>query len=155
MVAFVLYEKHICLNENKILSCVFFQKFHNFRSFFYIYLFFGCAGSLLLCGRFSPVVASGGYCLAAVRELLAEVASLGVEQGLQGTCSCGPWALGHMLSSYGAQTQLLCGMWGLPGSGIDRMSPALAGRLFTTEPPRKPQFQLFLSVIYQFRGAAV
>jgi len=26
-------------------------------------------------------------------------------------------------------------MWDLPGSGIRSMSPALAGRFFTTEPP--------------------
>jgi len=29
-------------------------------------------------------------------------------------------------------------MWDLPGSGIEPMSPALAGRFFTTEPAGKP-----------------
>ena len=29
-------------------------------------------------------------------------------------------------------------MWNLPGPGIKPVSPALAGRFFTTEPPRKP-----------------
>ena len=29
-------------------------------------------------------------------------------------------------------------MWGLPRSGIESMSPALAGGFFTTEPPGKP-----------------
>ena len=29
---------------------------------------------------------------------------------------------------------------GLPGSGIEPMSPSLAGTFFTTEPPRKPRF---------------
>ena len=28
-------------------------------------------------------------------------------------------------------------MWDLPGSGIERVSPALAGRFFTTKPPGK------------------
>ena len=28
-------------------------------------------------------------------------------------------------------------MWDLPGPGIELMSPALAGRFFTTEPPGK------------------
>ena len=28
-------------------------------------------------------------------------------------------------------------MWGLPGPGIEPMSPALAGRFFTTAPPEK------------------
>ena len=30
------------------------------------------------------------------------------------------------------------GMWDLPGAGIGPVSPALAGGLFTTEPPEKP-----------------
>ena len=30
------------------------------------------------------------------------------------------------------------GMWGLPGSGIEPVSPALAGRFFTLGPPGKP-----------------
>ena len=29
-------------------------------------------------------------------------------------------------------------MWDLPRSGIEPMSPALAGRFFATEPPGKP-----------------
>ena len=28
--------------------------------------------------------------------------------------------------------------WGLPGPGVEPVSPALAGRFFTTEPKRKP-----------------
>ena len=31
-------------------------------------------------------------------------------------------------------------MWALPESGIDPVSPAVAGRFFTTEPPGKPPF---------------
>ena len=37
-----------------------------------------------------------------------------------------------------AQAQLLYDMWDLPGSGMEPVSPALAGRFFTTEPPGKP-----------------
>ena len=33
---------------------------------------------------------------------------------------------------------MLRGMWDLPGPGIESVSPALAGRFFTTEPPGKP-----------------
>ena len=29
-------------------------------------------------------------------------------------------------------------MWDLPGSGIEPVSPSLAGKFFTTEPPGKP-----------------
>ena len=56
----------------------------------------------------------------------------------------------HGLSSYGSRVldhrpvaavhadELLCSMWDLPGPGIEPVSPALAGRFFTTEPPGKP-----------------
>ena len=44
------------------------------------------------------------------------------------------------LSSSGTQAQLLHGMWGLSGPGIEPASPALAGGSFDTEPPRKPLF---------------
>ena len=36
-------------------------------------------------------------------------------------------------------------MWELPGSGIELMSPALAGGFFTTEPPAKPPEGRFLT----------
>ena len=36
------------------------------------------------------------------------------------------------------QAQLPCGMWDVPGLGIDPVSPALAGELFTTEPSGRP-----------------
>ena len=52
--------------------------------------------------------------------------------------SCGSWALEHRLNSCSTQAQMLCGMWDLPKSGIEPVSPALAGRFFTTEPPQKP-----------------
>ena len=42
------------------------------------------------------------------------------------------------LSSCGVQAQLPCGMWDVPGLGIDPVSPALAGELFTTEPSGRP-----------------
>ena len=34
--------------------------------------------------------------------------------------------------------KLLQGMWDLPGSWIEPMSPELAGGFFTTEPPGRP-----------------
>ena len=40
-----------------------------------------------------------------------------------------------MLSGYGKEAQLPRGMWNFPRSGIKLMSPALAGRFFTTGPP--------------------
>ena len=38
-------------------------------------------------------------------------------------------------SSCGAQAYLLHGMWGLPGPGLERVSPTLAGGFLTTAPP--------------------
>ena len=64
----------------------------------------------------------------AVRGLLIAVASLVVER---------------RLSSCGARAQLLRGMWDLPGSGIEAVSPALAGGFSTTVPPGKPPQGLF------------
>ena len=43
------------------------------------------------------------------------------------------------LSSCVSGAQLFCGMWDLPGTGIKPMSPALAGRFFTSESPGKSQ----------------
>ena len=56
----------------------------------------------------------------------------------QAFCSCGSWALEDRLSHCGVPAQLLVSMWDSPRSGIEPMSPALAGRLFTTEPLGKP-----------------
>ena len=39
---------------------------------------------------------------------------------------------------------MLCGMWGLPRSGIEPVSPALAGGSLTTAPPGKPLISVFL-----------
>ena len=70
-------------------------------------------------------------------------------QGLLSSCStwaphcsgfscCRIWALGCSgFSSCSAQVQLPCGMWDLPGSGIEPMSPVLAGKFLTTEQPGK------------------
>jgi len=90
-----------------------------------VYLFIpGCVGSLVL-RRLSLVVESEGYSVVAARGLLIGVASLGR-------------ALEHRLSGCGAQALWLCGIWDLPRSGIGPVSPALAGKFFTTELPGKP-----------------
>ena len=108
------------------------------------------------CAGFSPVVASGGCSLAAVHGLFTAVVSL-VEHRLQGAPaagvaalrlgSCSSQALEHRLNSCGgAWAQLLHSMWDLLRSGIEPISPALAGEFFTTEPPGKsPNCFLFSS----------
>ena len=52
----------------------------------------------------------------------------------------GAWALEHRLNSHGTLAQLLHGMWDPPRSGVEPMSPASAGRFFTTEPSGKPSW---------------
>ena len=89
-----------------------------------------------------------GFPLVAVRELLIAVASFVAKHRLQGMgasiavahglSSCYSWALEHKLSSCGTWAQLLQGTWDLPGSGMEPVSPVLAGGFFTTEPPGKP-----------------
>ena len=44
--------------------------------------------------------------------------------------------------------KLLCGMWDLPGAGVEPVSPALAGRFLTTASPGK-------SLIYPFNYALI
>ena len=52
-----------------------------------------------------------------------------------GFSSCGVQALEHGFSSCGAWAWLLCGMWDLPRSVIQPVSPALAGGFLSTAPP--------------------
>ena len=93
----------------------------------FIYLFMAvlglrfCARAFSSCGKWGPL-------FIAVRGPLTIAASLVAEHRLQM----------RRLSSCGSRAQLLRGMWDLPRPGLDPMSPALAGRLSTTAPPRKP-----------------
>ena len=57
-----------------------------------------------------------------VRRLLIAVTSFVAKHGLYGS-----WASEQRLNSFGAQLQ---GMWDLPGSGIEPVSPAMAGGFF-------------------------
>ena len=51
---------------------------------------------------------------------------------------CGARTRGHVgISSCGSPASLLHGLWALPGPGIKPTSPALAGRIPTTGPPRR------------------
>ena len=84
--------------------------------FTYLLIFFVCIGSSLLCMGFS------------LRWLL-------LLQSMGSRCAG--------FSSCGARAQLLCGMWDLPRSGLEPVSPALAGGFLTTAPPGKPE-QCFL-----------
>ena len=63
----------------------------------------------------------------------------------RGLSSCGSQTLEHRLSSCGSRAQLLCGMWDLPGPGLEPVSPALAGGILTTAPPGKSPKLSFLN----------
>ena len=63
-----------------------------------------------------------------------------VEHGFSGVQASVVVARG--LGNCDALAQLLHGMWNLPRPGLKPVSPALAGRFFTTEPPRKPDYLL-------------
>ena len=82
----------------------------------------------------------GGYSLAVVHCVLIAVASHRRAQALghMGFCSCGCWALEHRLDSCGTRAYSLHSVQDPPGPGIEPVSPALAGRFFTTKPPGKP-----------------
>ena len=107
---------------------------------------FGCIDLGCFLG-FSLFVVSRGSSSVVVRGLLIVVASLVLAWvlGLQllwqgGSVVSAPWAPEHMLSTCGARISLLCSMWDLLRPGIEPVSPALAGGLFTTESPRKLWF---------------
>ena len=70
-----------------------------------------------------------------------------------GFSSCGPRALEYRLGSCGAWASLPLRMWGLPGPGIESVSPA--DRVLTAGPPRKSRrtwFQCLLAVSHWFVG---
>ena len=110
------------------------------------YLFFGSVGSSLLLAGFLWLQQAGAtLCCGALvshcggfscceAQALGSRASVVVVHGLS---SCGSRALVCRLSSCGTWAQLLCGMWDLPRSGLEPVSPALAGRFLTTVPPGK------------------
>ena len=62
------------------------------------------------------------------------------------------WALEHKLSGCGAWVQVLRGMWDFPGSGMEAMSPVLAGKFLSTLPLGKLE-QFFFNG-HGFSGSA-
>ena len=53
------------------------------------------------------------------------------------------WSTSSVVVVHGLSCSEICG---LPGSGIESMSPALAGGFFTTEAPGKPKENQLCSV---------
>ena len=88
-----------------------------------VYFFLVVLG-LCCCSGFSLAVASRGYALVAVSRLI--VAFLVAENRFSGS----------VVVAHGLSCSEACGIF--PGPGIEPVTPALAGRFFTTEPPGKP-----------------
>ena len=98
------------------------------KKYFYLFIF-GCTGSLLLSRLFSRWVEQGllsscgaraSHCCG--RSCCRARVSVFAAWRLS---SCGARALEHRLNSYGSQTFLVSGMWGLLASGVEPVSPAL------------------------------
>ena len=70
--------------------------------------------------------------LVAEHRLSGARASVAVVHGLS---SCSSQDPEDKFNSCGTQVQLLRGMWNLPRSGIEPISPALAGSFLPTVPP--------------------
>ena len=102
-----------------------------------MYLLFWLCWVFIVALAFSPL-----WCVGFSQQRLLLLQSTAL--GWAGCSTHGSQALELRLDSCGGQAWLLHGIWDLPESGIEPVSPALAGRLFTTEPPGKPQWR-FLS----------
>ena len=94
-----------------------------------------CARAFSSCGKWGPL-------FIAVRGPLPVAAFLVAEHRLQT----------RRLSSCGSRTQLLRGMWDLPGPGLEPVSPALAGGFSTTAPPGKPFLGSYIRGLQALHG---
>ena len=95
--------------------------------FFCFHLFvYGCAGSSL----------QGAAACEPLSSQRAGSGALPLQQW-RTWARCGAWASESRLSGGGAGSSLVPSLWDLPRSGIWPVPPALAGCLFTTEPPGK------------------
>ena len=105
--------------------------------FFFSFIYLWLHWVFIAARGLSLVAASGGYsslsCAGFSLRWLLLVQSTGSSR--TGFSSCCSWAL------------LLCGMWDLPGPGIEPVFPALAGGFLTTVPPGKPSF-LFIDKLH-------
>ena len=117
------------------MSCLMFKSLSHFLFFaiYVLFIYFWLHWIFVaLCGL-SLVAVSGVYsslrCTGFSLRWLLLLWSTGSRR--TGFSSCGAWA------------QLLCGMWDLPGPGLESMSPALAHRFLTTVPPRKSPLSHF------------
>ena len=126
----------------QLLHFFFFLKDFLLFIYLFIYFIFGCVGSSVRARAFSSCGKQGPLFIAVRGPLFIAV---------RGPFSiAAPPVAGHRLqtrrlSKCGSRAQLLRGMWDLPRPGLEPVSPALAGRFSTTEPPGKPNYCILMS----------
>ena len=95
--------------------------------------FIGCAGSWLLCRLFSSCGEQASHCngFSCLGARALECLNFS---------SCSTWFLGAKAQAQGVWSTGLVALWNLPGSEMETTSPALAGGVFTSKPPGKPEY---------------
>ena len=121
--------------------------------FIYFYLFFSVLGLHCFGCAFSSC-GEWGLLIVTVHRLLSVVASPLWSTGSRhmGLSSCYSPALEPGLSGCGIRAYLLCGMWDLPGQGMEPESLALAGRFLFTAPRGKSKQLIFVSVSLKYNS---
>ena len=94
-----------------------------------IYLLFRLCWAFSAACEFSLFAGSGGYSPVGAQGLLTAVAS-------------GSRVAGSVVVNTGSAAP---SMWNLPEPGTEPVSPASAGRLPTTGPPKKSQIKFFIA----------
>ena len=133
-----------------VFSLFFFFFFIVLFIYFWLYWVFAAAQTFSSCGEqelLSSCTAWASHCSGfswcrAQALACAGFSTCSIQAQCAGFSTCSIqaqqlWLLGSrpQLNSCGPWAQLLCGIWGLPGSGIEPMFPAVAGRFFTTVSP--------------------
>lgn len=139
------------------LQTLFFMPLNIYLFLFYFWLLWVLVAACSLALGAETRVCS----LVVVCGLLTVVASLAIKHGLQGMQASVVAIHGlqeHRLSSCGIWTQLPHGMWDLPGSGIEPVSPALQNGFLSTVPPRKSKnkvpFHLYKYTLFFFNSTS-
>ena len=103
------------------------HSYYFLKFIYFIYFIFSCIGSLLLHAGFlqlwraGATVRCGAWASHCGGFTCCRARAVGVQASV---------VAARGLSSCGARAQLFCGMWDLPGPGLEPMSPAFAGRFF-------------------------
>ena len=117
---------------------------------FLIFYYFGCTGSLLLCGLFSGCGERASHCSGFPCRGFPVQSTGFREHRLQQLWHVGsvivPPELQSIVSIVVAHEH---SMWDPPESGIELMTPALPSEYITTEPPEKPLFD-FLCLFFMY-----